>query len=142
MEEVFAGFVSGFLLALTSTPLVAVYLLRLRTGSDVVARLVPPESSVSALVFIIHGGLILSWTALGILLGLVLYAMRDEAAAAGSANAPFTLLVAGLTVALVAPVAIVSRDLRRWAIASGVLMFVVFGWLMPYLARWSDFGSA
>ncbi len=142
MEEVFAGFVCGFVMALVTTPVLAFYLMRLRARSEVFARLAPPETSIAPLVVVIQGGLFFLWTGLGIILGLVLIAMRHAGPAAGSPNGAFTLLVAGLTLAVVAPVAIVSRSLRQPSVAAALLMLGVFGWLMPYMATWSNFSSS
>ena len=139
MAEVFAGFVCGYLLALISTPLLAIVLLRLRTGSELLGRLLPPGVSALSLSVLLHGALFLFWTAAGILLGLVLLAMGDAGDAVGSLNPPFSLFVAGLTLALAAPVVIVLRAVRRPALICAVAAVLVFGWLMPYMAEWSNF---
>jgi len=139
MAEVFAGFVAGYILALLSTPLLALTLLRLRAKGGVLARLLPAGVSALSLGVLLHGALFLFWTALGIVLGLVLLAMRGAEGALGSLNGPFTLFVAALALALVAPAAIALPGLRRVAVLCGLASVFVFGWLMPYLARWSSF---
>lgn len=141
MAEVFAGFVAGYALALLSTPLLALTLLRLRAESELVARLLPAGVSAISLSVLLHGALFLFWTGLGIVLGLVLLALRDAEGALGSANAPFSLFVAGLTLALVAPLAIAVRPIRQASILYALLVLAVFGWLMPYIAEWSTFES-
>jgi hypothetical protein len=141
MAEVFAGFVAGYLLALLSTPFFAVLMFRLRARSELLRRLLPAESNVVAVAMLLHGGLTLTLTAVGIVLGLILLAMEDGEAGAGSLNWPYTLLVAAMILAIVAPVFAVVRPLRR-VIATGALLgLAVFGWLMPYLADWSKFDS-
>src|SRR6266542_1094635 len=134
MAEVFAGFVAGYALALLSTPLVAIAIVRMRARSPVLARLFPQGMSATPLAVILHGALFLFWTALGIVLGLLLLAMRDSGAALGSLNGAFTLFVVGLTLAVIAPIAIMLRPVRLAALLTGLTVVLVFGWLMPYLA--------
>jgi hypothetical protein len=67
--------------------------------------------------------------------------MRDEAGAIGSANAPFTLFVAGLALAIGAPFVVVLPRLRPAALTGVVLFLLVFGWLMPHMAGWTTFES-
>jgi hypothetical protein len=139
VAEVFAGFVCGYILALLSTPLLALMLLRLRAGSELFQRLLPPGVSALGLSVLLHGGLFLFWTAVGMLLGLVLLAMEGEGGALGSLNGPFSLFVVGVVLAFAAPVIVVARRARQLAIACVVGVVVVFGWLMPYMAEWSSF---
>ncbi len=141
MAEVFAGFVAGYILALLSTPLLAITLLRLRAAGGLVARIFPAGVSALSLGVLLHGALFLFWTGLGIVLGLVLLAVGNAEGALGSANGPFSLLVVALVFALVAPLAIAVPSLRRAAVACALCAVAVFGWLMPYLARWSRFDS-
>lgn len=139
MGEAFAGFVAGYAVALLTTPLVAVWLLQLRLGSALLARLLPEDSSALALGVIVHRALFLFWTALGLLLGLLLWAMGDDGDIAGGANLPFLLFVSALTLAVVAPVAIVLHRARWPVVVAAGIVVVVFGGLMPYLAEWSRF---
>ena len=139
MAEVFAGFVAGYALALLSTPVLAVTLLRLRATSPLLERLLPAGTSAVSFSFILHGALFMLCTGLGVLLGLLLFAMRDEAGGAGSLNVPFTLFVAGFATAVFSPIAIVARPIRSATIVAALLVVIVFGWLMPYLAEWSAF---
>jgi hypothetical protein len=139
MAEVFAGFVAGYAMALLSTPVVAIAIVRLRATSPLLARLFPEGISATPLAVILHGALFLFWTALGIVLGLMLLAMRDSGEAIGSLNGAFTLLVIGLTLAIVAPIVIVLRQVRPAVLLAGLTVVLVFGWLMPYLADWSNF---
>jgi len=135
VPEVFAGFLCGYVLALISTPLLAVGLLRLRGESALLGRLLPPGVSAVGLSVLLHTALFFTCTAIGIVLGLLLLAMKGGPGALGSANTPFTLFVAGLTLAVIAPVAIVVRPLRASALGGGLVVLIVFGWLMPYLAQ-------
>lgn len=142
MGEVFAGFVCGYILALIGAPLLAVWLTRARLTSPLIQRLAPPGTNVVALVAVLHGGLILVCTGTGLLLGLLLYAMRDAGEALGSPNIAFTLFVFALTVMLFAPVVALVARIRRQALVAALLVLLLFGWLMPYMAEWSKFGSS
>ena len=139
MAEVFAGFVCGYVLALISTPLLAVLLLRMRADSETLARLLPPGVSAMGLGVLLHMALFFFWTAIGILLGLTLLAMGDAADALGSLNLAFSLFVVAVVVAITAPVVIVVAPIRRVALAGAIAAVLVFGWLMPYMAEWSAF---
>jgi hypothetical protein len=137
--EVFAGFVCGYVLALASTPLLALLFVRLSASNELMQRLFPAGASTLSLGVILHGALFFFWTAVGIVLGLVLLAMEDAGAVAGSPNGAFTLFVAGLTLAVVAPIAVISARIRPAALLGALLVVAVFGWLMPHMAGWSRF---
>lgn len=141
MAEVFAGFVSGYGLAVLTTPLLSIWLLRLRARSALLERILPPGVGAVSVSVLLHGALTMFWTAMGLLLGLVLLAMRDAGSALGSANAPYTLFVAGLFLALGAPVVALLVPWRRVTVVGILLAVLVFGWLTPYLADWSNFDS-
>jgi hypothetical protein len=137
MAQVFAGFVAGYAVALLSTPLLALTLLQARAGNGLLSRLLPPGTSAVSLAVILHGLLFFFWTAVGLLLGLLLLGMDGADAALGSRNLAFTLFVAGLTLAILAPPFILAPRLRRFLLLTGLFTLAVFGWLMPYMARWS-----
>jgi hypothetical protein len=88
---------------------------------------------------LLHGALVLFWTGVGLVLGIILFAMRDADGAAGSLNGPFTLLVASLVLAVAAPLVALAAALRQIVIISALLALLIYGWLMPYLAEWSKF---
>jgi len=67
--------------------------------------------------------------------------MRDAGGAVGSLNGAFSLFVAALALALVAPLVVLLPAFRRLVLAGALLVVLVFGWLMPYLAEWSSFES-
>jgi hypothetical protein len=139
VAQVFAGFVAGYGLALISTPLFSIFLLRLRAGSATVARILPPDVPVVGVSVLLHGALVLFWTGVGLVLGIILFAMRDADGAVGSLNGPFTLLVASLVLAVAAPLVALAAALRQIVIISALLALLIYGWLMPYLAEWSKF---
>jgi hypothetical protein len=142
MAEVFAGFVCGYIVALIFSPLLALTLLRLRAPGNLLDRMLPPGVNLTAVAFILHGALAFFWTAVGILLGLGLLALADRPGGLGSRNLAFTFVVTAMTAAFLAPVAYTIRPLRRPLVLTGLLIVVLFGWLMPYLASWSAFSSS
>lgn len=139
MAQVFAGFVAGYGLALLTTPVLAYLMFRVRSGSEVLMRIFPSDAPMVAVAMLIHGALTFALTALGLVLGLVLLAMEDADGAIGSQNWPFTLFVAAMTLAAVAPIFALLRPFRRAITGYSVMFVAVFGWLMPYLADWSKF---
>jgi hypothetical protein len=139
VAEVFAGFVAGFALSLITTPLLAFTLLSMRAGNGAISRLWPAEANLVAVSMVLHGFTAFSLTALGIVLGLVLLGMDGAASGAGSLNAPFTLFVAALVLAIFAPLVAIMAPLRRQLVAYALVTVIVYGWLMPYLADWSRF---
>lgn len=141
MAEVFAGFITGYGMAVLTTPLMSIWLVRLRLESVLMARLLPEGASAVSISVILHGALAMFWTGVGLVLGMVLLGMRDAGEALGSLNGPYTLFVAGLFVALGAPLVAVLPALRRVTVSGIVVAILVFGWLTPYLAEWSTFES-
>lgn len=141
MAEIFAGFVTGYGMAVLSTPLMSIWLVRLRMESGLMAKLLPEGASAVSMSVVLHGALAMFWTGVGLILGLVLFGMRGADEALGSRNAPYTLFVAALFVALGAPLAALLPPLRRLTVPGIALAVLVFGWLMPYLAEWSTFGA-
>jgi hypothetical protein len=139
MAEVFAGFLAGYGLAVVSTPLLSVLLLRLRAESPALERVLPVGVSAVGVSVLLHGALTMVWTALGLVLGMMLLAMEGAGGALGSLNGPFTLFVAGLFLALGAPLFALLVPFRRLIALTLVAAVLVFGWLMPYLAEWSKF---
>jgi hypothetical protein len=139
VAEVFAGFVAGYGLALVTTPLLAYVMFRVRAGSELFMRMFPREAPLVAVAMLVHGMLTFVLTLLGLVLGLVLLAMEDAPGALGSQNWPFTLFVAAMALAGVAPIFALFRPFRRAIAAYSLLFVAIFGWLMPYLADWSKF---
>ena len=139
MAEVFAGFVSGYGMAVITTPVLSVWLVRLRMESALMAKLLPEGASAVSMSVLLHSALALFWTGIGLVLGMVLLGMRGAGEAMGSLNGPYTLFVAALFVALGAPLVALQPRLRRLSLSGIVLGILVFGWLTPYLAQWSSF---
>ncbi len=143
MSEVLAGLVCGYILALVSTPLVALTLLNMRARFPAVERTVPSQVPLLALAVVIHGFTIMMWTALGMVFGLILSGIEERVpeGGLGSPNGVFTLVVLLWTVVASAPIIMLLRPVRRQAAAMAILFALLFGWLMPYLAQWGPTSS-
>jgi hypothetical protein len=130
------------MLAFAGAPVLALNLVRLRASNSTVSRLMPAGTSVAALTVVLHGVLIIACTGSGLLLGLLLYAMRDADGAIGSPNIAFTLFVLGAVAALFAPAVFLAGRYRSQVLVAAVVVVLLFGWLMPYMADWSNFSSS
>jgi len=136
MPQVFAGFVVGFALSILATPLAAIALVRSNRNSGFAQRAVPEGTNFVALSMVLHFGAFITFTAIGMVLGLALGGIdaRRPADGFGSPNAAFTLLVAALTAVAVIP-ALLLPVVRRYALAGGLAFALAFGWAMPWLAE-------
>ena len=137
MEEVFAGFVSGYIMALIFSGLVALLIVGARSRLPYLAKAIAPNISAVALTIPISLIAFLLWTAIGMLVGLLYRYTLEEAPGGGlgSPNLLYTLLIisfAGLS--LTAVVAAFRR--LPWQLAVMVLSFIaLFGWVLPRLAQ-------
>jgi hypothetical protein len=137
MEEVFAGFVTGYGMALIFTGLAALMLVEARSRIPFLAKAIAPNISAVALTVPISLIAFLLWTAIGMLLGLLYRYTLEEAPGGGlgSPNLLYTVLIisfGGLT--LTAIVAAFRR--LPWQVAAMGLSFIaLFGWVLPRLAQ-------
>ena len=137
MEEVFAGFVSGYIMGLIFTGLAALMIVQARSRIPYLAKAIAPNISAVALTVPISLIAFLVWTAIGMLVGLLYRYTLEEAPGGGlgSPNLLYTLLIisfAGLS--LTAVVAAFRR--LPWQLAVMGLSFVaLFGWILPRLAQ-------
>ena len=137
MEEVFAGFVSGYIMGLIFTGLVALMIVQARSRIPYLAKAIAPNISAVALTVPISLIAFLVWTAIGMLVGLLYRYTLEEAPGGGlgSPNLLYTLLIisfAGLS--LTGAVAAFRR--LPWQLAVMGLSFVaLFGWILPRLAQ-------
>jgi hypothetical protein len=137
MEEVFAGFVTGYGMALIFTGLVAFMLIEARSRVPFLAKAIAPNISAIALTVPISLIAFLLWTAIGMFLGLLYRYALEEAPGGGlgSPNLLYTVLIisfGGLT--LTAIVAAFRR--LTWQVAVMGLSFIaLFGWVLPRLAQ-------
>ncbi len=139
MAEVFSGFVIGFALALAAAPLASLLAIRAAAHSASFRRLAPPGTNLAALSVVLFGFGFFLFTAIGMILGMLLLTLNDRRpeAGLGSPNAAFTVLVLIITVMGVAPLALAWPAARRALLVSGLLFAGLFGWLLPYLASWA-----
>jgi hypothetical protein len=136
MAEAFAGFVCGFALALIATPLAAIALVRARVSSPLIQQVVPQGTSLVAVSIILNSFAVLTLTALGLVLGMMLLGLEESAPAGGlgSPNRAFTALILALTMIAVGPLAFALPRYRAALLAGGLVFAVTFGWAMPWLS--------
>jgi glucan phosphoethanolaminetransferase (alkaline phosphatase superfamily) len=137
MEEVFAGFVSGYIMALIFSGLAALMVVERRSRIPYLAKVIAPNLSPVALAVPISLIAFLLWTAIGMLFGLLYrYAMQEAPGGGlGSPNLLYTLLI--MTFAGLILTAIVASFRRLpWQVAViGLSFIVLFGWVLPLLAQ-------
>lgn len=140
MAEVFAGMVCGFALALIATPLAALALVRARVSSETVARLTPEGSSLVAVSIILHGFAFLTFTAVGMVFGMLLNGLESSRpdSGLGSPNAAYTVLAIAIVAVAALPLAVVAPRWRVALLTSGLMLTATFGWAMPWLAAMGD----
>ncbi len=138
-----AGFICGYGLALVATPLAAIALLRARVTSPQLQRLLPEGTSLVAVSVILHTFIFLTFTALGVLLGLLLAGLdgRSPEGGLGSPNRAFTAFIIATAAIAAGPLALFASRQRLPLLGGGLLFAGVFGWLMPYLALWGPDGG-
>jgi hypothetical protein len=139
LQEVLAGFVVGYAISLTVAPLGAWLLVSSNDRSGFAQRMAPPGTNFVALSMVVHLGAVLMFTAIGIVLGLVLGGIEDRrpAGGLGSPNVVYTMIVVALTAVVVIPLLIVPA-LRRSALIGAGVFAVLFGWAMPWLSTLGD----
>jgi hypothetical protein len=144
VSEVFAGFICGYVLALVSAPLAAILMVRARPRPPLLARAIPEQTPVVALTVVLFWFAFLLWTALGMILGLILMGFEDRMpeGGLGSPSLAFTLFVVFWSAVAFTPMAILLRSSRRYVIVTAVIFLGIFGWLMPYLAQWGPLASS
>ncbi|HXK33424.1 MAG TPA: hypothetical protein VNM91_05350 [Dehalococcoidia bacterium] len=135
MAEVFAGFIIGYALSLIIAPAVTIGMVRMRPDSVLIQRIAPGGTNVVALMMVVHGGLLLLLTMLGLILGMALGGIEDRrpAGGLGSPNLVYTLLVIALTFVLVIPTLAIPA-VRRYSVPAAVVFAALFGWGVPWLA--------
>lgn len=143
MAEVMAGFVCGFALSLVSTPIAAILIVRARVTSPLMQQIVPEGTSLIAVSVLLHTFFMLTMTAIGILLGLLLAGLESSNPAGGlaSPNRAFTAFVVIATAIAIVPLSVASAKQRVPLIVGGLVFIATFAWFMPYLASWSPIES-
>lgn len=143
MAEIMAGFVCGFALSIIATPIAAIAIVRARMTSPLMRQMAPEGTSLIAISVVISLFIVLTFTAIGLLFGLLLAGIESSnpAGGLGSPNRVFTAFILIATTIAVLPLSVVSGRLRVPLLASGLVFIASFGWFMPYLASWSPIES-
>jgi hypothetical protein len=137
VEEVFAGFVSGYIMALIFTGLAALMLVRARSRLPYLAKAIAPNISAVALTVPISLIAFLLWTAIGMLVGLLYRYTLEEAPGGGlgSPNLLYTLLIISFAGLSLTAVAGAFRRLPWQVAVMGLSFIALFGWVLPRLAQ-------
>ena len=138
-----AGFVCGFAMAILATPIAAIAIVRSRATSPLMRQVVPEGTSIMAMSVVINLFFVLTLTAIGLLLGLMLAGMESSrpAGGLGSPNRIFTAFILISTAIAVLPLSVASERLRTPLLVGGLVFVATFAWFMPYLASWSPMES-
>ncbi len=136
MREVAAGFICGFVLSIIAAPPFAIWILSVREHMPFVRNVVPEGMPITLLSVPIVSFFFLLWTALGIIFGLVLFALDDShvTGALGSPNIRYTVIVIISGFIVFSPFFILSRSARRFFLFLTVSYIVLYGWLTPIIA--------
>jgi len=137
MEEVFAGFVTGYIMALIFTGLAALMLIQARSRLPYLAQAIAPNISAVALTVPISLIAFLLWTAIGMLLGLLYRYTLEEAPGSGlgSPNILYTLLITSFAALTLTTAVAAFRRLPWQVVAIGLSFIALFGWVLPRLAQ-------
>ncbi len=139
MPEVMAGFICGFALSVLVTPVAAIAIVRARGTSPLMRQIVPEGTSMIAVSVIIHLFAVLTLTAIGLLLGMLLVGIESSKPAGGfgSPNRIYTAFIIITALVAVLPLSIASARLRTPLLVGGLVFVATFAWFMPYLASWA-----
>jgi hypothetical protein len=137
MEEIFAGFVSGYIMALVFTGLAAVMIVEARSRIPYLAKAIAPNISAVALAVPISIIAFLLWTAVGMFLGLLYRYTLEETPGGGlgSPNLLYTVLIISFGSLTLAAVVAAFRRLPWQVAVMGISFIAVFGWVLPQLAQ-------
>jgi glucan phosphoethanolaminetransferase (alkaline phosphatase superfamily) len=137
MEEVFAGFVSGYIMALIFSGLIALMVVERRSRIPYLAKVIAPNISAAALAVPISLIAFLLWTAIGMLLGLLYRYTLQEAPGGGlgSPNLLYTLLIISFAGLILTAIVAAFRRLPWQVGMIGLSFIVLFGWVLPLLAQ-------
>jgi hypothetical protein len=137
MEEVFAGFVTGYIMALIFTGLAALMIVQARNRVPFLAEAIAPNISAVALAVPISLIAFLLWTAIGMFLGLLYrYTLEDAPGGGlGSPNLLYTVLIISFGALTLTALVATFRRLPWQVAAIGLSFIALFGWVLPRLAQ-------
>jgi heme/copper-type cytochrome/quinol oxidase subunit 4 len=137
VDEAFSGFVVGYAFSLVFTAVAAVMVIEARREVPFLTRAI--ASNISAIQLAVPISLLafVSWTVVGLLLGLLYRAARLYLAGGGlgSPNWPFTLSVLLAVTAFLAVVYYAWGRIRHPVLLTAAAFAGMFGWGMPHLAE-------
>ena len=135
MAAVIAGWVAGYTMAIVSTVALTYLIVRL-PDATILDRFVDREVPRSLLAVPISIGMVIGWTLLGLVAGIV-FTVADLDAARPGLGSPSLGFTAAMVAFAVAPTAvlIVLWPRQGWIWVLLAASFAgTFGWLMPVLA--------
>ena len=137
MEEVFAGFVSGYIMALIFSGLLALMVVERRSRIPYLAKAIAPNLSAVALAVPISLIAFLLWTAIGMLFGRLYRYTLEEApdGGLGSPNLLYTMLIIAFAGLILTAIVAAFRRLPWQVAVIGLSFIVLFGWVLPFLAQ-------
>jgi hypothetical protein len=140
MEEVFSGFVCGFVMSIVATPPFSLWVLRSRDDIPFIRNAVPQGMPLTLLSIPIASFFFLVWTGLGLVFGMLLIAVNDShpQGGLGSPNLLFTVIVLSTAVIVFSPLFVLVRSARRLSLFLAITYVALFGWATPILAHYAS----
>lgn len=140
MEEVFSGFVCGFVMSIVATPPFALWVLKSRDGIPFIRSAVPQGMPLTLLSVPIASFFFLVWTGLGLVFGMVLIAANNAhpQGGLGSPNLLFTVIILITAFVIFFPFFALVRSARRLALFLALSYVALFGWATPILAHYAS----
>ena len=140
MEEVFSGFVCGFVMSIVATPPFSLWVLRSRDDIPFIRNAVPQGMPLTLLSIPIASFFFLVWTGLGLVFGMLLIAANNAhpQGGLGSPNLLFTVIVLSTAVMVFSPFFLLVRSARRLALFLAITYVALFGWATPILAHYAS----
>jgi len=140
MEEVFSGFVCGFVMSIVATPPFALWVTKSRDDIPFIRNAVPKGMPLTLLSIPIASFFFLIWTELGLVFGMLLIAANNAhpQGGLGSPNLLFTVIVLSTAVIVFSPFFVLVRSARRLALFLALTYIALFGWATPILAHYAS----
>jgi hypothetical protein len=137
IEGAIAGAFSGLFMAAITVVAGPIMLFRMAKNHSpsflALQARIPPIYMTMGIVATAYPG----WAIIGVTTGILYSISAQEwpGSGLGSSNLVYTVAVTAILVIMAAPFAVLLKKNRRAIAAATLLMVVVFGWLLPFLAR-------
>jgi hypothetical protein len=137
IEGAIAGAFSGLFMAAITVVAGPIMLFRMAKNPSpsflALQARIPPIYMTMGIVATAYPG----WAIIGVTTGILYSISAQEwpGSGLGSSNLVYTVAVTAILVIMAAPFAVLLKKNRRAIAAATLLMVVVFGWLLPFLAR-------